>query len=133
VDVGVRRTEDAGCDGCVAPFGSLGGGLTLEPFGRALMLFALAKLDVSAPLEPGFFDVLRVGVGPHAGFRVRFSDEISSLFTGQWTYLPGQEPTGIYELHGAFRAQYTRDFALGIEARKMNRAASVQGVSYIYF
>jgi hypothetical protein len=47
--------------------------------------------------------------------------------------LPAQQPWHVFELRGALRAQYTRDFALGIEGRWLDRAASAQVVSYIYF
>jgi hypothetical protein len=133
VDAGAKRAFDAGCDRCVSGFGALAGGITLEPFGRALTLFGLAKVQLDIPVEAGLAHVFRIGVGPYGGFRLRFSDDVSSLFTGSWTYLPGQTPHAIYELHGSLRGQYTRDFALGVEAALFQRSASVQGVSYLYF
>jgi hypothetical protein len=133
LDTGLKRVEDRGCDGCVGAFGLVGGGLAIEPFGRAFTLFALGKLELNAPIESGFADIFRVGIGPYAGFRLQFSDDVRALFSGAWTYLPAQEPWHIFELKGALRAQYTRDFALGIEGRWMDRAASAQAVSYLYF
>lgn len=133
LDTGLKRTEDPGCDGCVGAFGLLAGGLALEPFGRGLTLFALAKAELNAPIDSGFADIFRVGVGPYGGFRAQFSDDVRALFTGAWTYLPAQEPWHIFELRGALRAQYTRDFALGLEGRWMDSAASAQAVSYLYF
>jgi hypothetical protein len=133
VDTGLKRTFDPGCDGCVGAFGTVGGGFAVEPFGRAFTLFALARAELIAPLEPGLLDIFRVGVGPYGGFRLQFSDDVRALFTGFWQYLPGQQPWRVFELRGALRAQYTRDFALGIEGRMMDRSASAQGVSYIYF
>jgi hypothetical protein len=133
VDTGLKRTEDAGCDGCVGAFGLVGGGLAIEPFGRAFTAFALARIELSAPIDSGFGEILRVGVGPWGGFRLQFCDDVRALFTGAWTYLPAQEPWHVVELRGALRAQYTRDFAFGLEGRYMDRAASAQAVSYIYF
>jgi hypothetical protein len=133
VDAGAKRGFDAGCDRCVSGFGALAGGFTIEPFGRPFTLFALAKVQLDVPVKSGLVDLFRVGVGPYGGVRLRFSDDVSSLFTGSWTYLPGQTPHAIYELHGSLRGQYTRDFALGIEAALFQRSASVQGVSYLYF
>jgi hypothetical protein len=133
LDTGLKRTEDPGCDGCVGAFGLVGGGLAAEPFGRAFTLFALGKIELNAPIESGFADIFRIGVGPYGGFRVQVSDDVRALFSGAWTYLPAQQPWHIFELRGAVRAQYTRDFALGIEGRWMDSAASAQAVSYIYF
>ena len=133
VDAGAKRTADRGCDGCTAAFGTVAGGFTLEPFGRALTFFAMARAELSLPIESGYFDVLRFGVGPFGGLRLHFSDDVRAVFTGGWSYLPGQVPRGVYEARGALRAQYTRDFAFGVEGRLLDRAASAQGVSYIYF
>jgi hypothetical protein len=133
LDTGAKRVEDTGCDGCVGAFGLFGAGFALEPFGRALTLFALAKVEVNAPIKSGFADIFRVGIGPYGGVRLHFSDDVRALFTGTWSYLPGQRPWHTFEARGAVRAQYTRDFALGIEGRVMDRAASAQLVSYLYF
>lgn len=133
VDTGAKRSEDRGCDGCVAAFGTLAGGISLEPFGRAWTVFAMARAELSLPIDSGFFDLLRFGIGPYGGFRLQFSDDVRAVFSGSWSYLPGQKPYGIYEARGVLRAQYTPDFALGLEGRVMNRAASAQAVSYIYF
>lgn len=133
VDTGAKRVEDEGCDGCVGGYFAIAGGFAVEPFGRAVSLFALGKLELNAPIEPGFFGFLRVGVGPYGGVRLHFSDDVRALFTGSYSYLPGQHPTGIFEARGLLRAQYSRDFALGVEGRIMNRAQSAQLVSYIYY
>jgi Domain of unknown function (DUF4105) len=133
VDAGAKRTADRGCDGCTAAFGTVGGGLTLEPFGRALTIFAMARAELGLPIDSGYFDLLRFGVGPYGGLRLHFSDDVRAVFTGAWSYLPGQTPRGVYEARGVLRAQYARDFALGIEGQVRDRAASAQAVSYIYF
>jgi hypothetical protein len=133
VDVGAKRAHDGGCDDCVAPFGSVAGGYAVAPFGRSITLFGLVRAELMAPLEPGLLELFRLGVGPFGGVRLQFSDDVHGVFTGAWQYLPGQRPWHIYEARGALRAQYTQDFAFGLEGRLMNRAASAQAVSYIYF
>jgi hypothetical protein len=133
VDAGAKRTADPGCNGCTAAFGTVGGGLTLEPFGRAFTFFAMARAELALPVDSGYFDVLRFGIGPYGGLRFHFSDDVRAVFTGAWSYLPGQTPRGIYDVRGAVRAQYTHDFAFGIEGRLLDHSASAQGVSYIYF
>jgi hypothetical protein len=133
VDTGVKRIADRGCDGCTAGYGDVGGGLTLEPFGRAFTFFAMARAELGLPIKSGYFDFLRFGIGPYGGFRLSFSDDVRAVFTGAWSYLPGQNPRGVYEARGVLRAQYSRDFAFGIEGQLRDRAASGQAVSYIYF
>jgi Domain of unknown function (DUF4105) len=133
VDTGAKRAEDKGCDGCVGGYFLVGGGFAVEPFGRAVSLFALGRVELNVPIRSGFFDVLRASVGPYGGVRLHFSDDVRALFTGSWSYLPGQHPFSIFEARGVIRAQYARDFALGVEGRIMNRAESAQLVSYIYF
>jgi hypothetical protein len=133
VDAGLKRTFDRACDGCFGAFGTVGGGLALEPFGRAFTFFALARAELVAPLRSGLLDVFRIGVGPYGGFRLQFSDDVRALFTGSWQYLPGETPWHAFEVRGLVRAQYTRDFALGLEGRWLDRSASAQCVSYIYF
>jgi hypothetical protein len=133
VDAGAKRTLDRGCDGCTAGFGTVAGGVTLEPFGRALTFFAMARAELDVPVDSGYFGALRFGVGPYGGLRLHFSEDVRALFTGGWSYLPGQVPWGIYEARGVLRAQYTRDFAFGIEGRLLDRSASAQAISYIYF
>ena len=71
VDVGAKRAFDAGCDRCVSGFGALAGGITLEPFGRPLTLFALAKVQLNVPVKAGLIDLFRIGVGPNGGVRQR--------------------------------------------------------------
>jgi hypothetical protein len=133
LDFGSKRTRDAGCVDCLTVFGQFGAGVTLEPFGPALKLFALATAELDAPARAGYFDTLRFGVGPFGGLRLRFADRLNALFTGSWQYLPGQKPNRIFTLEGKLRAEYTHDFAFGVEGRLQDRGGHVQGVSYIYF
>jgi hypothetical protein len=111
----------------------VGGGLTLEPFGRFLTLFALVDAEVSLPVRTGYVDVFRLAVGPWGGVRFRFGDDVAALFTGSWSYLPFQKPNQTWWLDGKLRAQYAKDLALGIEGRVDETTRSVQGVSYVYF
>ena len=93
----------------------------------------MAQAQLNVPIGSGLLDVFRVGVGPYGGLRLRFSDDASSLFTGAWTYQPGQRPRSVYEAHGSLRVQYTDDFALGLEGALFPRSASLQATSYLYF
>jgi len=133
VDAGAKRGFDRGCDNCVSGFGALAAGLTLEPFGRAFTFYGMARAELNIPVDAGLLKTFRIGVGPYGGMRFRFSDDVISLFTGSWRYLPGQKPFGIYEAHGSLRAQYSPDFAIGVEGALYPRSASGQLMSYVYF
>jgi hypothetical protein len=133
VDVGARRLHDPHCSECLAGFGELGGGFTLEPFGRGLTLFALANAEVDVPARGGYFDWLRVAVGPYGGLRLRPSDGIAALLTGSWSYLPLERANHAWGLEGKLRVAYARNAALGVEGRLYETTATAQAVSYLYF
>jgi hypothetical protein len=133
IEVGSKRLYDRGCSGCYTGFAQVGGGLTLEPFGRAFTLFALASAELDAPVRTGYLDAVRLGVGPWGGMRLRFCDAVAALVTGSWSYLPFQKPTRTWALSGKLRAEYAKDLALGVEGELNETTRSIQGVSYIYF
>jgi hypothetical protein len=133
VDAGSKRLYDRRCNGCYVGFGQVGGGVTVEPFGRFLTLFALAEAELATPVRHGYWDFLRLAVGPWGGLRLRLGDQVAALVTGSWSYLPFQKPDRTWSLDGKLRAAYTRDLALGIEGRIDETTRSVQGVSYFYF
>lgn len=133
IDVGTKRLYDSGCSTCFAGFAEVGGGITWEPFGRALTLFALAKAEVAMPTDQGLWSFLRLGAGPWGGLRLRVSDDVAGLFTGSWLYLPGQHPHEAWSVDGKLRAQYLKNFAFGVEGHWFSNTQSVEALSYIYF
>ncbi len=133
VDAGLTRTQDRGCRDCLAAFGELGGGFAVEPFGRAFTLFALADLRLLGPVDSGYFDLFRFGAGPAGGLRLRFADAVTLLGTGSWLYLPAQEPEATWNVEAKLRVGFLKDWALGVEGKLEPEAASVEGVSYVYF
>lgn len=133
VDTGLTRTQDRGCRDCLAVFGEFGGGLSLEPFGRGLTLFALADARLFGPVDSGYFGVLRFGAGPAGGLRLRFTDAVTLLGTGSWLYLPLQEPEATWNVEAKLRVGFLKDFALGVEGKLEPEAASLEALSYLYF
>jgi hypothetical protein len=133
LDVGFQRTFDEGCYDCPTGFASVEGGFAVAPF-DPLLLYALGEVSVNVPIrDSGLLDVVRVGVGPHGGFRLRFSDNLALLAEGHWAYLPGQDPFHTWSGAGKLRWQYTRNFALGAEGEMFPSTISGRGVSYLYF
>jgi hypothetical protein len=133
IDTGADRSFDSGCNGCLSLFGQIGAGLTLQPFGSFLTMFALANAKIQAPVDSGLLDTIRVGVGPWGGLRLRFAEQVTLLGTGGWSYLPGQEPFQTWNVDGTLRVGYSKNFALGVEGQLFPSTMTLQGVSYIYF
>jgi hypothetical protein len=134
VDVGMQRTYDSGCLDCPTGFAEVGGGVALAPFGSALLFYATSDARVYLPIEhSGLLGFLRAGLGPSAGLRLRVSDDLALVTSGDFTFLPGQEPWYVWSADGKLRWQYSRNFALGAEGRLYPDSYSAQGMSYIYF
>lgn len=133
LDVGATRIRDGGCDGCLVGTTELGGGIAMHLFHPNLLFFALADARLYLPIDAGLAGFLRAGVGPSGGLRIKLSEELHALGKAYWLWLPKQEPTETYAIEGAVRWQYTRDFALGVEATRYPEQWFARGVSYIYF
>jgi hypothetical protein len=133
VGLGLTRTQDQACTDCATGFFEVGFGAAFATFGDAVLFYALGEARLLAPFGPGLAGVLRAGVGPIAGLRFRFSDELALWAGGRFSYLPAQTPSSVWSAEGALRWQYTRNFALGAEAALHPEAAWLQGVSYLYF
>jgi hypothetical protein len=133
-DFGMRRLADEQCMGCTTGFVQVGAGYTFAPIGSWLSIFALAQAQLDVPVRSGgLLDFVRVGVGPWGGLRLAFSDKVTWLNIGSWSYLPAQEPSHTWELDSTFRAGYSKDFAFGVEGRLRPEEKSVQAMSYLYF
>ena len=133
MSAGATRVRDGGCDGCLAAAGQFAAGFALAPFGDALMTWLFADVELFAPVDGGFFDVVRAGVGPKGGLRLRFSDELTLLGGGSLHWLPAQEPRLTWEAQGVLRWYYARDFAFSADARLQPDALALQAFSHIYF
>jgi hypothetical protein len=133
MSAGARRIRDEGCAGCLAATGEFGAGIALAPFGDAMLAWLFADAELLAPVEGGFFDAFRAGVGPKAGLRLRFSDNLTLLGSGSLHWLPEQEPQTTWDAQGVLRWYYTRDFALSADARLQPDALTLQAFSHIYF
>jgi hypothetical protein len=134
------RLHDGGCknDDCFAHGlnGSLG--FTLAGAEDHAAVFAMADAYLifspfSRELDGIGGSIFRAGVGPFAGIRVRAPDELVTLVSGSWSYLPGQSTTSTYEIRGAVRASLAPDVALGVETLVHPRAIEAQFLSYLYF
>ena len=134
------RLHDAGCknDDCFAHGLNASLGFTLGAWRDRVAVFALADAysifsPFSRELDGIGGSIFRVGVGPFGGFRIRAPDQLVTLVTGSWSYLPAADLSSTYELRGAVRASLARDVALGVETLVHPRTIEGQFLSYLYF
>jgi hypothetical protein len=132
---GATRLRDAGCRDCLATQGEVGGGGALSFFDGGLLGYFLVNTQIFglAPIDGIAHLPLRAGVGPLAGVRLRFADNL--VGTAQWRslFLPAQTPYHVWSGEASLRWLYHFDFALGVEGRVQPGASTLQGMSYLYF
>ncbi len=129
------RLHDAACRDCFAHGldGSLGVAFSTESEHLATFIMADAYAAFSPQLDGIGGSFVRVGVGPVAGVRARFSSHMIGLLTGSWSYLPGARLKSTYDLRAALRGELAKDVAVGFEGAV--QPLSVEGLlaSYFYF
>jgi len=77
--------------------------------------------------------LVRVGVGPYAGLRVRLPAKTIALLTGSLSYLPAQRLRATYDVRAVVRSSLGKDVAVGVEAAMQPSSLEVQLSSYLYF
>jgi hypothetical protein len=129
------RLHDAGCPDCFAHGLELSLGATLATENEHLAVFALADAHVALSGRLNGIDgrFARIGLGPLAGVRARFSSHAVAVLTATWSYLPGSHPKSTYDVRAALRGALAQDVAIGLEAAA--QPLSVEGLlaSYLYF
>jgi hypothetical protein len=131
------RFHDRGCDNddCFAHGLDASLGLSLATSDERLAMFAMA--DAYFLFSDGFDGIdgssFRGGLGPYAGVRLNVPDEVVAMFSGTWSYLPGERVKSTYELRGSLRFSLATDVAIGTEVLVQPRAIESQFLSYLYF
>lgn len=136
VRAGWERLYDAGCAGCLATTGEVGGGLTLSAFqdGLSWSLLAMTEVAALAPIRGGIADLpLRGAVGGHSVLRVRFTDDLVLLLQGRYSWLPMQTPQTTHRASGVLRYQYVDDFAFEVDGALESGERRVGASSLLYF
>ena len=136
VRAGGERIRDEGCDACFAGLAEVGYGVTTSWLDDGLTIFAQGQIRLMGlgPFDGGIADLpLRAGVGPWGGVRIRWSDEIVTLATGHWHYMPTQTPWSSWRVEASTRAEVQLDWALGVTAIGQPSDYALQGMSYLYF
>jgi hypothetical protein len=113
--------------------GALGGTLATENEHAALFLMADGYVAFSGALDGIEGSVVRVGVGPFAGLRLRLPADTIAVLMGTVSYLPGERLRATYDVHATVRTSLGRNVALGVESVAQPSSAEIQLASYLYF
>ncbi len=115
VDFGGSRVYDEACDFCFVAHARVGGGIAF-PLGERIAVWGMAgTLAAAGPRLDGINGApIRLGVGPSGGMRLRLNSSAILLGEGEWTWLPTQEPFGIWQAQGTFRWLATSWLALDV-------------------
>ncbi len=127
-----RAAPDAFAHG---PNVSLGGAFATQRNSDRVLFFLMA--DAFAALSGGVDgiggSVVRVGVGPFAGFRVRLPASTVALVTATVSYLPAQPLDATFEVRATVRSRLAKNVAIGLEGNAQPRSVELQLSSYFYF
>jgi hypothetical protein len=136
VTVGAKTLENAGCkrgssterwSECLAGKLRVGFGPTLAFADDAVIIFALVDTalfigDLSGIAE----SVLRAGVGPIGGLRIRFDPRLIFVATGEALWFPEQQDRVVWQGDGTLRWGFAEQHALSLESRVADRMLEAQ-------
>jgi len=135
MDAGARRVFDDGCDDCLTSHAELAGGLTVGFGSDRVLLYAMNDMVAGYGRRvDGLRDThLRLGIGPSAGLRVRWTPQLITLVTGAWHWLPDQPSLAEWTADAITRLSLSEHMAFDLDARRNNRELEVQGSWMLYF
>ena len=129
-----NRMHDRGCSDCFAHGGNVSVGAALSTDDEHVAAFLMADAYVIfGPLDGIGGSVVRAGVGPFAGLRVRLPGNTVGLVTGTLSYLPAQDARATFDLRAVLRTRLATNVAMGLEGAAQPRAFELQLGSYLYF
>ena len=121
LNIGFERIADQDCNECVVAALSIGAGLTLASRDRRIAAFALLDGQImgSPAVLTGDQTLVRLGLGPVAGLRLRIHPSLIAHFTGRWIWLPAQAPLAMWSAHGILRWGITGNMALDLDVHDL--------------
>lgn len=131
---GTRLHDRAAPDG-FAHGANVAIGAAIATANEHAVVFVMAESFVlfSAQLDGIGGSVVRAGVGPLAGVRVRLPGETVGLVTGSVSYLPAQSLYGTFDVRASLRTRLATNVAMGLEGSAQPRAFELQLGSYLFF
>jgi len=135
MSIGGRTGNDAGCDRCLVATAQFGGGLAKAFAEDSFLLFGRIDTRIEAGKHlVGIADIpVRAGIGPAGGMRIRWHNNLITLVTAEWLWLPAQTPLALWQADFVTRWQPWSDFALSLEGVANARDTRAQILSLIYF
>ncbi len=131
VAVGVTRNHDSGCPDCTFGSMELGSGFA---FGQRVTFFTTLDARLLALRFTGDEGPkVRFSLGPSSGLRIRFSDRVISVTSGNLGWLPFNHPKVTWAAESTFRIQYTQNASLTLEGRVNPLGSSAMIGTYIYY
>jgi hypothetical protein len=112
---------------------SLGYALGSEDDHLLLFLMADAYVALSGQVDGIGGSIVRPGVGPFGGVRVRLPASTVAYVTGTMSYLPAQSLATTFDLRAVLRTRLSSNVAMGFEGAAQPRAFELQLASYLYF
>ncbi len=113
--------------------GSIGGAIATGNRYATVFLMADAYVIFSGDVDGIRGSVVRAGVGPFGGVRVRLPWSTVGLVTGAVSNLPAQSLDATFDLRAILRTQLGPHVAMGVEGAAQPHALDVQLASYLYF
>ncbi len=100
-----------------------------------LLFFLMADAYVSLSGQPTGIGgtIVRAGVGPFGGVRVRLPASTIVYVTGTMSYLPAQDLATTFDIRAVLRTQLAANVAMGLEGDAQPRAFELELASYLYF
>jgi hypothetical protein len=122
VNFGGERIRDESCADCFAGVAEIGGGPARQLHRGAVTLFALGNVKLHwAPDLDGYGPTgFRAGVGPRAGVRLRFRNDLLAMIEGEAHWFPALDPQITWSAGGAFRWHLAEHFAIDLGAAATN-------------
>ncbi len=135
MSVGARTGNDVGCDRCLVATAQIGGGLAKAFLDETFVMFARldTRIEAGTKLEGIADGPVRAGLGPAGGLRLRWHNNLITVATAEWIWLPVQEPFALWQADFVTRWQAWPGFALSLEGIANARDTRAQLMSLIYF
>jgi hypothetical protein len=96
-------------------------------------LMADAYFGLSGDVDGVAGSVVRVGVGPLAGLRLRLPADTIGLVTATTSYLPGQSLATTFDVRASLRTRLGTQVAMGLEGAAQPRALELLLGTFLYF
>ena len=112
---------------------AIGAALATANEHAVVFLMADSYVLISAQVDGIGGSVVRAGVGPLAGVRVRLPFDTVGLVTGTVSYLPAQDLYGTFDVRASLRTRLATNVAMGLDGSAQPRAFELQVGSYLFF